>query len=95
VIAAEDDEENQGQEDREQDIRPSFRGQKDKGGGGGGGGGGEAGGEGGSSRSGGGGGEDDDDDNEEEGDDDDDNDPAQWNLRKSSANGFVIPIYEP
>jgi transportin-1 len=79
VLVAEDDEENQGREDREQDIKPSFRGQKDKGDGGGG----ES-----ASGSGGGGGEEDEDDEEGYGDDDDD--PAQWNLRKSSANGLDV-----
>ena len=85
VIAAEDDEVNRGREDREQDIKPSFRGQKDKGGGGGGGDDGE-----GNSGSGGGGGGEDDDDEYYDNDGYDDEDPSQWNLRKSSANGLDV-----
>ena len=78
VLQAEDDEINRGREDSDKDIKPSFRGTKDKGGGLGDGGGGNGGG-------GGGGGDDDD----EYGADDDD-EASQWNLRKSSANGLDV-----
>ena len=75
VIAVEDDEANQGREDTDKDIKPTFRGQKDKGGGGGGG-------EEGTSGDG--------DEDDEYNDDEDDEDPSQWNLRKSSANGLDL-----
>mgnify|MGYP001183022614 CR=1 FL=1 len=77
VLAAEDDEANAGREDRDQDIRPSFRGQRDKG----------EGGLGGGNSGGGGQGKE-----EEEGyyGGDEDEDESQWNLRKSSANGLDV-----
>ena len=75
VLNAEDDEANAGRADRDQDIKPSFRGQKDKGSGLGEGAGGEQGRDGG---------------DDDEYYDDDDDEAAQWNLRKSSANGLDV-----
>ena len=74
VIAAEEDEANAGREDRDQDVRPSFKGQRDRG----------------DSATGGssGGVEGDEDEYYDAGEDDDDD--AQWNLRKSSANGLDV-----
>ena len=75
VLNAEDDEAKRGRADRDQDIKPSFRGQKDKGSGLGEGAGGEQGRDGG---------------DDDEYYDDDDDEAAQWNLRKSSANGLDV-----
>ena len=74
VLNAEDDEANAGRVDRDQDIKPSFRGQKDKGSGLGDPAGGDPGHTG----------------DDETYDDDDDDEAAQWNLRKSSANGLDV-----
>jgi transportin-1 len=77
VIAAEEDEANAGRADRDQDVRPSFKGQRDRGDG---------------ASSGGVSGRAAADDGDETyydaGEDDDDD--AQWNLRKSSANGLDV-----
>lgn len=75
VIAAEEDEANAGREDRDQDVRPSFRGQRDRGDG-------ASGGVSGSAA------DDGDETYYDAGEDDDDD--AQWNLRKSSANGLDV-----
>ena len=75
VIAAEEDEANAGREDRDQDVRPSFRGQRDRGDGANGGVSGSA-------------ADDGDETYYDAGEDDDDD--AQWNLRKSSANGLDV-----
>ena len=75
VIAAEEDEANAGREDRDQDVRPSFKGQRDRGDG-------ASGGVSGSAA------DDGDETYYDAGEDDDDD--AQWNLRKSSANGLDV-----
>ena len=79
VLAAEEDEANAGREDRDQDVRPSFRGQRDRGD--------AAGGSSGGSRA-GDSANPEDDEYYDAGEDHDDD--AQWNLRKSSANGLDV-----
>ena len=77
VIAAEEDEANAGRADRDQDVRPSFKGQRDRGDGA------SSGGVSGSAAA-----DDGDETYYDAGEDDDDD--AQWNLRKSSANGLDV-----
>ena len=77
VIAAEEDEANAGRADRDQDVRPSFKGRRDRGDGA------SSGGVSGSAAA-----DDGDETYYDAGEDDDDD--AQWNLRKSSANGLDV-----